>query len=203
VILLAIGVAAVAIAFGMLFGNWVSNHRKSSADLQRVDEYLGLGERTGLTGNITLQVDPCNLEVKAGEPAKVRLILKNEGHSRAYLNGWLDPTPANLGNNQFPIKVSITRDKEKIHYQGNFLLPPPHSNKDFFTLDPGKSREISVDLSRCAGNGRWEMFSPGIYTVEVWYETYLTGRYIGINAWTGTTNHVIVQIKVAAEDTQH
>lgn len=196
---MAVIAISTAVTFGIIFGNWLADRSKSSTDLQRMDEYLGLGERTGIAGDVALQVDPGSLDIHPGQPAKVKLTLKNEGLSTAYLNGWLAPTPANLDSNQFPVKVKITKDKHKVLYRGSFSLPPFHMKKDFFALDPGKSKDISVDLAASPGNGRWEMSSPGTYEVEVWYETYLTGKYIGMKAWTGTTNHVIVRVRVASE----
>lgn len=198
-VLLAAAVVTVAIALGMFSANWVLSHRKSSADLQRIDEYLGLGERTGLTGDLALQVDPLDLAVKPGEPAVVKLALKNTSRSTIYLNGWLQPTPSNLGDNQFPLKVSITQDDHPVRYEGNFTLPPPHGNRDFFALAPGAIRKIPVDISKSPGNGRWGMARPGSYNAEIWYETYLTGKYVGVRAWTGMTNHVIVHVKVSED----
>lgn len=199
-VLLILLVVLTALVGGILTGNWIAERHKVPADRQRMDEYLGFGERTSLTGQVTLQVDPRSLSITAGQPAKVKLTLTNKGKSPVRLNDWLEPAPASLLSNQFPFKVNVTKDGRRVRYQGNYVLPLPHTRKDFFALSPGKSKDILVDLSVGAGNGRWDMSSPGIYTVEVWYETYLTGRYIDVDAWTGTTNHVIVQISVAAAE---
>ena len=92
-----------------------------------------------------------------------------------------------------------SRTKKMALVEGKFeVLRTAAQKQDFRKLGPGRSLDITVgDLSEPARIGVWDMSSPGVYNVEIWYETYLTGRYIGVHAWTGMTNHVVVQVTVA------
>lgn len=184
---------------GVLVGDWWVDRRATLEESRRVDEYQGLGERTGLTGELALLVEPMSLSVYPGQPVKVNLTLTNKGTRAIMLNGWFTPTQADLESNQLPFKVRVSKSGQRVRYLGSAVLFPPHTKKDFFRLRPGESKTIPMDLSRGAGDGRWDMSTPGVYTVEVWYETYLSGRYIGVKAWTGLTNHVIVQVTVIPE----
>ena len=192
-------VVVVAGVVGILAGDWLADTRAALEERRRVDEYLGLGEHTGLAGEVELLVDPMSTTVRAGEPVKVSLILKNKGDRTVTLNGWLAPAPADFESNQLPFKTIVSKSERKVAYHGNAILYPPHTKKDVFALPPGESKTIAMDVSRCADGGRWDMSSPGVYVVELWYETYLTGRYLGVNAWTGMTNHVIVRVTVEPE----
>lgn len=195
-ILAVVLVLVVAIIAGIMVGNWISWKRSSQDRLAVLDEYNGLGPRTGLTGDVSLTVTPVSMTIHYGEPVKVELVLTNRTNRTLLLNGWLTPIPATLGNNQYPIRVMVSTHGSSVQYTGNAILSPPHKAKDFFSLAPGASRKISVDLSLGAGGGRWNIGSPGVYHFDVWYQTYLTGRYIGVKAWTGMTNHVVVTATV-------
>ncbi|HUV05120.1 MAG TPA: hypothetical protein VMX94_08430 [Armatimonadota bacterium] len=192
-ILLAFLAAGVG---GVWTGNWLADRRAALEDKIRMDEYLGLGTRTGLTTDVGLLVDPLSLAVRPSREVKVNLTLVNRGRRTVKLNGWFTPAPAYFESNQLPFKVIVTRDGRSVPYRGNAALFPPHTKKDFVTLRPGERRLIPVDLSRGPGNGRWDLSAPGDYTLEVWYETYLTGRCVGVEALTGMTNHVIVKVTV-------
>lgn len=187
-------VLVIAAASGVMTGRWVVRGQDSPEDLIRMDEYLGLGERTGLAGKLLLRAEPSEYTVNADVPIRIKLVLTNSGKRSLTLNSWFQPAPADLRSNQLPIKVKIFKEGNKLPYHGNALLLTPHTKKDFFTLGPGKSRDIYVDLR--SGSNTWDMASPGLYTAEIWYETYLTGKYVGVDAWTGMTNHVVVQIQV-------
>jgi len=191
----------VTAVLGILAGNWWINKHASSDKFISMDEYVGLGQRTGLTGDVELLVQPISLTVESGQPVNVNLTLINRTKKTLIMNGWLDSTPSEFKNNQFPIKVICSRNGRGVPYRGNVMLLPPHKKKDFFKLRPGEQKIITADLSRGPGDGRWDIASPGMYTFEVWYETYLTGRYIGVNAWTGMTNHAIVQVTVVPKGT--
>jgi hypothetical protein len=193
---LVILVVAVAGVGGVLTGNRLADKRAVVDEGRRLDEDIGLGERTGLTGALDLQVAPTSLNVASGQPAKVNLTLTNKTDRPLTLNGWLNPAPADFISNQIPFKMMVTRAGSKVAFRGNPVLYPPHEKKDFFQLRPGARKVIPVDLSELHGIGRWDMSAPGEYAVELWYETYLTGRYVGISAWTGMTNHVIVRVTV-------
>ena len=185
-------------AGGVWTGNRLADRRASLEDEIRMDEYLGLGTRTGLTTEVALLVDPLSLTVRPGRQVKVNLTLVNRSRRKVKLNGWLTPAPADFESNQLPFKVIVTREGSRVGYRGNAVLFPPHTKKDFFTLRPGGRRVIPVDLSRGPNNGRWDMSATGDYTFEVWYESYLTGRYVGVRhgGLTGMTNHVIVKVTV-------
>jgi len=189
-------ILVVAVVTGILTGNWLADARAVLDERRRVDEHLGLGERTGLTGEIALLVDPMKLAVRAGEPVKVNLTLTNKGKEPVTLNGWFTPAPSEFESNQLPFKVIVSALGRRVEYRGDPVLFPPHTKKDFVTLGAGESKVIAMDLSRGPGSGRWDLSAPGVYKFEVWYETYLTGRYVGVNAWTGMTNHVIVEVTV-------
>lgn len=161
-----------------------------------MDEYTGLGDRTGIAGDLALFVQPMRLSIKPGQPVKVRLVLTNKGKRPMFLSKRLSPAPAAYESNQLPLKVTVTRNGLPVEYRGDPVLYPPHTKRDFFRLDPGRSRHLTVDLSAGPQGGRWDMSAPGEYVVEAWYETYLTGRYIGVNAWTGMSNHVVLQVTV-------
>ena len=196
-ILVLLALIAVG-AGGIWTGNRLADRRAALEDEIRMDEYLGLGTRTGLTTDVALLVDPLSLTVRPNQQVKVNLTLVNRGRRKVRLNGWLTPAPAGFESNQLPFKVIVTSNGRRVRYRGNAVLFPPHTKKDFFTLRPGERRVIPVDLSRGPNNGRWDISAPGDYTFEVWYETYLTGRYIGVRhgVLTGMTNHVIVKVAV-------
>lgn len=197
VILLTLMAAGVC---GVLAGNWWADRRAAYEEGRRVDEHLGLGTRTGLTGDLALEVEPVSLRTVSGGEVKVTLTLRNTGRKPLVLSSWLTPAPRDFSGNQLPLKVAVTRDGHRVAYQGQAVLHPPHEKKDFITLRPGERKSISVDLSRGPDNGRWDTSVPGNYSYEVWYETYLSGRYVGVNAWTGMTNHVIVKAAVYLAD---
>jgi hypothetical protein len=192
--LLVIVVAAVA---GIRAGNWIVHRRAVADEARRVDEYVGLGERTGLTGELELQVEPRSVTIAAGQPIKIELTLINKTPKPMMLNSWFSEAPAEFRSNQVPFKVIVTKAGKTVAFRGNIPLFPPHEKRDFRRFGPGKSLAITVaDLSRPARIGTWDMSTPGVYSIEIWYETYLTGRHIGVNAWTGMTNHVVVQVTV-------
>lgn len=196
VIWIMVVVAAIAGIAGVMAGNWLTNRRAVSEKGRQVDEFLGLGERTGLTGDLDLLATPLNLTIHPGEPIKVKLTLINKTTAPMTLNGWLTPAPADFRSNQLPFKVAVHQNNRKVRYIGDPILFPPHKKKDFFTLLPKETKVISPDLSLGAGGGKWNLSTHGVYTFEVWYETYLTGRYVGVHAWTGMTNHVVVHVTV-------
>lgn len=198
-VIIAVLLAAIAGAGGVMTGNWWAETRGGSEEDRRLDEYLGLGERTGFTGDLQLRVEPVMLTVRPGDPIVVNLILVNEGDRTLVINKWFTPAPAHFDSNQLPFKVKVTSGTESVHYVGNAVLLPPHTKDDFVRLRPGERKEIPTDLSTGPQGGRWELTAPGVYLIEVWYETYLTGRYIGVKAWTGMTNHVVVQVTVTGE----
>ncbi|MHB0912383.1 MAG: hypothetical protein ACYC2Y_02915 [Armatimonadota bacterium] len=181
---------------GVLAGGWLAN-RGSQDEMRRMDETLGLGKRTGLQGDLILRTGASNVTVRPGGPIAIDLTLTNQGEKRAVINGWLAPIPADFDNNQFPVKAVVTEAGRKVEYLGNGIILPPHKKKDFITLGPGESKTFTVDLSRGAGGGAWKIAATGTCRVELWYETYLTGRYSGVDAWTGMTNHVAVQVRRA------
>ncbi len=188
--------AIIAAAAGIYAGNWIFRRHAAAQESARLDEYVGLGEHTAMTGELDLAVSPVSLTTSPGGPAKVALTLTNRTSRPLILNAWLTPAPAAFQSNQLPFKVRISMNGKPVRYTGNPVLYPPHKKKDFFTLGPGQSRQLTVDLSRGPDGGKWDISKPGVYTAEVWYETYLTGQYIGVHAWTGMTNHVITRITV-------
>lgn len=46
-----LSVLIIAVVGGILTGNWLTNRRAAIDNLQHVDEYYGLGKRTGMTGD--------------------------------------------------------------------------------------------------------------------------------------------------------
>lgn len=186
----------VACIGGIKTGNWISDRRVEAGKQREADEYLGLGERTGLTGDLALQVNPTNISAYPGQPISIDLTLVNRGKKNLVLNSWPTPAPAFFGNNQFPFKIEVTKDGRRIPFRGNAVLLPLHSAKDFFVLHPGERRVVKIDPARLDRIGKWDLSVPGVYAVEMWYETYLTGRYIGVRAWTGMTNHVVVNLTI-------
>ena len=192
--LLVIVVAAVA---GIRAGNWMVHRRAVADEARRIDEYVGLGERTGLTGDLELQVEPRSMTIAVGQPIKINLTLINKTPKPMMLNSWFVEAPAEFRSNQLPFKVIVTKSGKTVGFRGNVPLSPPHEKQDFRRLGPGESLAITVgDLSKPSRIGTWDMSSPGVYNVEIWYETYLSGHYIGVHAWTGMTNHVVVQVTV-------
>jgi len=197
---LALLVMIVAAVTGIRTGNWIVHRRAVADEARRVDEYVGLGERTGLTGELELQVEPRSMTIAAGQPIKIELTLINKTPKTILLNSWFWEAPAEFRSNQLPFKVIVTRSGKTVGFRGNVPLFPPHTKRDFRELGPGQSLPIEVaDLSKTPRIGTWDMSSPGVYRVEIWYETYLTGRYIGVHAWTGMTNHVVVQVTVVGK----
>ena len=196
IIALVAAVVIVAAILGVLAGRLFSQRQTVNDEARRVDEYLGLAPRTGLTGELELQVAPLGLAIKAGRPAKLELTLTNRSRKRMFLNNWFTPVPSFFDTNQFPFKVKMYVSGRPARYKGGVILLPQHTRKDFFALRPGKSKTIDMDISRGPGRDAWDMSAPGVYTAEIWYQTYLTGRYIGVRAWTGMTNHVVVPITV-------
>ncbi|MHB1001530.1 MAG: hypothetical protein ACYC27_20000 [Armatimonadota bacterium] len=195
IVLLLIILVAAAIG-GIFTGNKLSDMRANNEINRSVDETLGLAKRTGIISSLALNVKPASISAHSGTPAKVYLILTNKSNRPLILNKWLSPAPAAFGNNQLPIKQIVKKNGREVGYTGSVVLNPPLTDKDFFKLKAGESKSIGVDLLNGPHGGRWDMLSPGEYNVELWYETYFTGRYIGVNAWTGMTNHVVVKVKV-------
>ena len=193
---IALVIVIVAAVLGILAGRWFVHRHAVAEEARRVDEYLGLGPRTGMTGDLELQVIPLSLTVRSGQPAKVKLALINHTQRTMRLNGWLTPAPSFFDSNQFPFRTKMSVSGRGVMYKGGVILPPPHTKRDFFLLRPGETRTIEMDVSRGPERGAWDISRPGVYTAEIWYQTYLSGRWIGVNAWTGMTNHVIVRITV-------
>ena len=200
-ILLVLVIAGFA---GVWAGNKLADKRavanKQNNEARRLDENLGLGQRTGLTGDLDLKAAPIKLTVDSGKPVKVVLTLTNKTRKLLMLNDWFTPAPADFKSNQLPFKVIVSKSGHKVPFLGNIALFPPHAKKDFLRLNAGKSKMITVELSNYHGIGRWDMTASGNYTIELWYETYLTGKYVGVNAWTGMTNHVILQVTVRPQE---
>jgi len=182
---------AIVATAGVKTGNWLFNIHKAPEGKDRIDEFLGLAQRTWPAKDLTLSVEPKNLTINAGEPIRFRITLSNPIDQTLMLNGWLTPEPSIFQSNQFPVKLNISKDGLAATYHGNAVVLPPHTNNDFFRLGPKQSKTIQLEVSK-----GWEMSASGLYTIEIWYETYLTGRYIGVNAWTGTTNRAVVQVQV-------
>lgn len=199
-LVLILCVLAVAGVSAVLTGGWLADRRAAQDEERRLDEHVGLGERTGMTGDLALHVDPLDLAISPGQDAGVNLTLTNKTSETMMLNAWFTPAPADFGSNQLPLKMIVSTSGRKVGFIGDPVLFPPHRKSDFIELQPGQSKVIPVELSRSAGMGRWDMSAPGDYTVELWYETYLTGRYIGVNAWTGMTNHVVVRVTVRPQE---
>ena len=195
-IYVVIAVLLIAVGIG---GVWVGNRLSRTSAVQeegrRVDEYEGLGERTGLTGEVTLDAEPLSVTVESGEKFTVDLTLTNKTSRPLLLNDWFTPAPAKFQSNQLPVKMIVRRAGQEVQFFGQPQLLPPHTKKDFVKLNQGESKRFSVTLPMPDG-GRWDMAQPGNYSVEIWYETYLSGKYIGVEAWNGMTNHVIVQVTV-------
>ncbi len=187
----------IAAVGGVFVGDLVSQKRVSTADSARADEFVGLGPRTGLTGELDLQVKPMTLSILPNKPTRVRLVFTNRSKAPLVLNNWLEALPSSFQTNQFPLKVIVTRNGRPVTHSGNAILRPPHTKRDFFVLESGSSREVEMDITRTAEGGTWDMSRPGAYKAEIWYENYLTGRYIGTRAWTGLSNHVVVQVHIS------
>jgi hypothetical protein len=196
-IALAVLLLVLAASAGVVTGSWIAGRAPNSKDLGQLDENVGLAPRTGLTGVLKLAVDPITFQVESGKPIRLRLKLVNSGTQQLALNKWFTPVPAELHSNQFPFKVIVTRDGQPMHYYGALAIPPPHKQDDFLTLSPGQAMDLDMDIYQGANRRGWDMSVPGDYKVEVWYETYLTGKYVGVNAWTGMTNHVVAQVTVS------
>ena len=194
-VLIAILLVAVGIG-GVLVGNWLSRRNAVREEGRRVDEYEGLGDRTGLTGEVTLLVNPISLTVESGDKFSVSLTLTNKTSRTLLLNDWFTPAPAKFRSNQLPIKMVVRKSGKEVQFFGQPKLFPLHTKKDFMALEPGASKTFSIEVTTSGGAGRWDMAQPGVYTVEIWYETYLSGKYIGVKVWNGMTNHVVVQVTV-------
>ena len=194
-IVIAILLVAVGIG-GLKVGSWLSRRNAVQSEGRRVDEYEGLGERTGLTGEVTLLVSPMSLAVQSGDRFSLNLTLTNKTSKTLLLNDWFTPQPAKFDSNQSPIKMVVRRSGREVEFFGQPTLLPPHTRKDFIALKPGHSTTFPVEVSAAGRGGRWDMAEPGNYSVEIWYETYLSGKYIGVKAWNGMTNHVVVQVTV-------
>lgn len=199
--LVAVAVA-VAAGMGLLAGNWAGDrldrHASERERLAQVDEYQGLAQRVGITGEVVLDVHPASQTIAPGTPAVLTVRLTNRSRKRIFLNSWVEPYPALLASNQLPLKVDIRLNRERISYHGDAVVRALHEKEDFVALRPGESRTVTIDLAKPAGRGRWDMSTPGVYEVALWYETYLSGKWVGVNAWTGMTNPVVVQVVIAA-----
>lgn len=194
-ILVAVFLVAAGVG-GIRAGNWLSRRNAIREEGRRVDEYQGLGERTGLTGEVTLQVNPISMTVESGDRFSVSLTLTNKTSRTLLLNNWLTPAPTQFQSNQLPVKMVIRKSGREVRFFGQPKLLPLHKKKDFTAFGPGKSRVFRVEMTAVGGTGRWDIAEPGVYSVEIWYETYLSGKYIGVKAWNGMTNHVVVQVTV-------
>lgn len=192
-IVLILAVITAACIGGIMTGNKIADVRAAVGKQQQIDETLGLAQRTGITSELTLQVNPVRITAKSGDPMKISLTLGNTSKKPILLNGWLTPAPAFYESNQLPFKQAVTISGREIGYRGNIILYPPHKKSEFIRLDPGKTYTVNVDVTRGPDDGRWNISTPGTYTIELWYETYLTGKYSGVRAWTGMTNHIVVK----------
>jgi hypothetical protein len=186
---------------GLLAGNWVSArmdaHAREQEKLAEIDEYQGLAQRSGITGDLALHVEPASQTVLLGAPINLTVRLTNRSKRRLMLNSWIEPYPAMLGSNQLPLKVDIRLQRQAVSYHGDSVILPLHKKSDFAPLNSGKSKSVVIDLMKPAsGRGRWDMSAPGTYEVALWYETYLSGKWAGVNAWTGMTNPYVVQVTV-------
>lgn len=190
---------AILVAFsGFEFGKWILGRRSglSSEDEQWIDEYQGLAPRTDRSDQLFLSIEPSSAVVRVGQPIVLKVRITNKGSKPLVLNSWLEPYPACFKSNQFPLKVSVVRDGQELACRGNAELRPFHTKKDFFDLKPGESREVRFDLTSRKRSFVWDFARPGNYRVSVWYESYLTGRPIGVRAFTGKSNTATVNILV-------
>ncbi|MCL6519858.1 MAG: hypothetical protein K6T99_08500 [Armatimonadetes bacterium] len=186
---------------GFTFGNWLLDRwggGSKAEEIRWVDEYQGLGERSGTSTALKIQAEPSSLTVRAGQPIRITIRLTNYSQRRLTLNAWLEPYPAYFRSNQFPLKVFILKSGKPIRFKGNATILPPHTKYDFFYLEPGATRSVNINLASGFRGGKWDFSEPGEYEVYLWYETYLTGRSIGLDAWTGRTNAVCVKIRIIA-----
>lgn len=190
----------IAALAGVLAGSWLSSRwaaRTAEADeLRRLDEYQGLAERSGIRKDLVLDVQPAVQTVDRGRPIRLTVRLTNRGERKLTVNSWLWAYPAGLGSNQLPLKMDVRRAGESVRYRGDAVVLPLHAKKDFFVLGPGEHKTTTIDLLNPGGRGHWEMSTPGTYQVAIWYETYLSGKWIGVKAWTGMTNPMVVQVVV-------
>jgi hypothetical protein len=182
----------LAVFAGIYTGNRLSDRLSAKNNQLYVDEYTGLGARTGLTGELKLSVTPMKLSARLGEPAQVEITITNRGKKSIRLNGWMKPLPSSFNSNQFPVRVLMKYEGRPMEHKGSLKVMPAHLKKDFLTLKPYESHSFTVDLTKLG----WNLSKPGAYSAEFWYETYLSGRYAGVKAWTGMTNHAIVQLTV-------
>ena len=67
-ILLALVIVGIG---GVLTGGRLADRRAALDEERRLDEHVGLGERTGMTGDLALSVRPLNLIVRQGQDVKI------------------------------------------------------------------------------------------------------------------------------------
>lgn len=195
-LILALAITVTALLLGSRVGEWFSDRRMNYESENRVDEYVGLGKRTGLTGQLTLDVTPREITVKSGDPIKVDVTFKNNSPNDILLSKELAPVPSYWDSSQFPLKLKITRNGKEITHSGNIVLLAEQDRNDFFTISGKQNKTVEVDLSQGPKGGKWNNTRPGTYRYEIWYETYRSGRAIGIKAWTGMTNHAVINVEV-------
>ncbi|MBP6963370.1 MAG: hypothetical protein KBC96_03080 [Armatimonadetes bacterium] len=197
--LMAVVVLVAAVA-GWLASLWVSARLDAGADERRrmaeVDEYEGLGERSGIKNDLVLDVRPAAQSVASGAPIGLTVLLTNRGSRSIMLSSWVEPYPAILASNQLPLKVDIKRGGERTTYHGDAAVMPLHRKGDFLSVRPGETKSFAVEINKPGARGRWDMSAPGTYEIALWYETYLSGKYAGVRAWTGMTNPVVVTATV-------
>jgi hypothetical protein len=191
-------VAAVAgLLAGVLICRRLDVRAGENEKFAQIDEYQGLAQRSGITGDLTLDVEPASQTVRPGAPLRLTVRLTNRSKRVLTLNSWIEPYPAMLGSNQLPLKVDIRLRREPVTYHGDSVILPLHTRNDFLTLRPGESKSTVIDITKPAsGRGRWDLSTHGTYEIAFWYETYLSGKWIDVNAWTGMTNPYVVQVVV-------
>lgn len=107
-------------------------------------------------GGLSVTIDSAKAFVGSGEPAVVRVTLRNDGAEDVSLLRWQTPLRG-VESNLFDVRL----DGESVAYTGRLYKRPALTAKDYLRLAPGTSATVEVNLSRYYDMSRTGEYSVG------------------------------------------
>lgn len=107
-------------------------------------------------GGLSITIDSARAFVGNGEPAVVRVTLRNDGAEDASILRWQSPLRG-VESNLFDVRL----DGEAVAYLGRMYKRPAPGAEDYLRLAPGTSTTVEVDLSRYYDMSRTGEYSVG------------------------------------------
>jgi peptidyl-Lys metalloendopeptidase len=112
-----------------------------------------------MAGGLSVQIDSAKALVGRGEPAVVRVTLRNDSAEDVSLLRWQTPLHGigGIESNLFDVRL----DGESVAYLGRMYKRPAPKAEDYLRLAAGTSTTVEVDLSRFYDMSRTGEYSVG------------------------------------------